>query len=70
MKYILIVFALSTATILSAEPPKDERRLFLEALERTGGNRTEAARLLGIRRATFYRRLAGLGIQTQEGGEG
>ncbi len=34
-----------------------ERRLILEALERTGGNVPEAAKLLGIGRATLYRKL-------------
>ena len=39
-----------------------ERERILAALERTHGNRTAAARLLGISRATFYRRLTELGI--------
>lgn len=39
-----------------------EKGAILTALERTGGNRSEAARLLGISRATFYRRLAELGL--------
>lgn len=30
----------------------------LGALQQTGGNRSEAARLLGMSRRTFYRRLA------------
>jgi DNA-binding NtrC family response regulator len=36
---------------------EDERARLLTALETANGNRTEAARLLGISRATFYRRL-------------
>ena len=35
----------------------DEKSLIMAALEKTGGNRKEAARVLGISRATFYRRL-------------
>lgn len=37
---------------------QDERTRMLAALQRTGGNRSEAARLLGMSRRTFYRRLA------------
>jgi PAS domain S-box-containing protein len=40
----------------------DEKQRLLAALERAGGKRTVAARLLGISRATLYRRLAGLEI--------
>jgi PAS domain S-box-containing protein len=34
------------------------------ALRQTGGNRSKAARLMGVSRATFYRRLIGAGIET------
>ena len=33
--------------------PRNQRDLITEALKKTGGNRTEAARLLGISRATL-----------------
>jgi transcriptional regulator of acetoin/glycerol metabolism len=39
-----------------------ERARILDALTRAGGNRTRAARLLGMSRATLYRRLERLGI--------
>jgi PAS domain S-box-containing protein len=41
---------------------EDERDRILAALEKTRGNRQQAAKLLGISRATFYRRLAELGV--------
>jgi two-component system nitrogen regulation response regulator GlnG/two-component system response regulator AtoC len=39
-----------------------ERRLILQAMERAQGNRAQAARLLGIRRALLYARARRLGI--------
>ncbi|MBA4017859.1 MAG: sigma-54-dependent Fis family transcriptional regulator [Pirellula sp.] len=40
-----------------------ERKLILEALKRTGGNVPEAAKMLGIGRATLYRKLEQYGIE-------
>lgn len=40
-----------------------ERRLITLALDRTGGNVPEAAELLGVSRATAYRKIAEYGIQ-------
>ena len=36
---------------------RDERNRIMEALRRTRGNRSKAARLIGVSRATFYRKL-------------
>ena len=43
---------------LSEAMDRYEGQYLCQALERTGGNRTEAARLLNIPRRTFYRKLA------------
>jgi len=40
-----------------------ERSLLLETLEKTGGNKSAAARLLNMSRSTFYERLAKYGIK-------
>ncbi|MGE3313449.1 MAG: sigma-54-dependent transcriptional regulator [Limisphaerales bacterium] len=45
-----------------SQPPVDDRTLLAQALQQTGGNRTQTARLLGISRATLYRRLSELGL--------
>jgi two-component system, NtrC family, response regulator AtoC len=41
-------------------------RLILRALEETRGNRTEAAKKLGISRRTLHRRLRELNLTTSE----
>jgi DNA-binding NtrC family response regulator len=51
---------------LSGNWADDERQRIVAALKRTGGNRTAAAQLLGIGRATLYRRIAQLGIADGE----
>ena len=40
----------------------DERGRIEDALERTGGNRSEAARLLGVSRVTLWKRMRRLGL--------
>lgn len=45
-------------TRLTALAPADEKERLQWALEKSGGNRTAAAKLLNISRATLYRRLA------------
>jgi transcriptional regulator of acetoin/glycerol metabolism len=44
------------------DTPLDEKQRLLAALEQAHGNRTAAARLLGMSRATFYRRLISFDI--------
>jgi len=50
---------------VSNGPVTDEKTSLQQALDRAGGNRAKAARLLGISRATFYRRLADLNIPSR-----
>lgn len=45
-----------------------EREKILEAMKKTGGNRTAAARLLGISRVTLWKRLKRLGLDGTPGG--
>ncbi len=49
--------------ISGLDGPLGEKERLLAALESAGGNRTVAARLLGISRATFYRRLEKLNME-------
>ena len=48
-----------------AEFTGDERQRILQALDKAGGKRLLAAKLLGISRATFYRRLQALGMGSE-----
>ena len=43
-----------------------ERDLITEALSKSGGNRTRAASLLGLKPSTFRDKLAKLGMDDQE----
>ncbi|MGH7494016.1 MAG: helix-turn-helix domain-containing protein [bacterium] len=40
-----------------------ERRYILHALQSVGGNRTHAARILGLNRKTLYRKLQQYGVE-------
>jgi DNA-binding NtrC family response regulator len=51
---------------MAGDPLNDEKTRFLDALTRSRGNRALAARLLGISRATLYRRLAELEINPDD----
>lgn len=51
---------------IPGDPLVDEKARFLDALNRSRGNRALAARLLGISRATLYRRLADLKVDPEE----
>ena len=57
-----IVGPAAFARSIPGDPLSDEKARFLDALNRSRGNRALAARLLGISRATLYRRLADLNI--------
>jgi transcriptional regulator with PAS, ATPase and Fis domain len=48
---------------LQAALREPERRLILEALDRSGWNRTRAAQELGIDRTTLYKKMRSLGIE-------
>lgn len=48
---------------LSEELARTERGAVKAALEATSGNRAQAARLLGIHRTAFYKKMARLGIR-------
>lgn len=49
-------------------PPADERQQIMDAIDRAGGNRKRAASLLGMSRATLYRRLDRYGISREDEG--
>jgi transcriptional regulator of acetoin/glycerol metabolism len=40
----------------------------LDARARSGGNRSEAARILGVSKSTFFARLKRFGIEDTQGG--
>jgi transcriptional regulator of acetoin/glycerol metabolism len=61
----------------SAKRPKNDRRtnseqkeVFLDALKKTGGNKSEAAKILGISRVTLWKRLKEHDIQVNRAVQG
>jgi two-component system response regulator HydG len=48
---------------VSLDIDTNERSLVMRALKQTGGNRTEAARILGISRRTLHRKLHTYGLE-------
>lgn len=48
---------------LALNDAQKEKECIMRALEETGGNRKEAARLLGISRSTLYEKLRKYGFQ-------
>ncbi|MGH7481697.1 MAG: sigma-54-dependent transcriptional regulator [Longimicrobiales bacterium] len=60
--------ATDAAALAGLSLPELERQVILETLERVGGNKTRAARELGIPRRTLYRRLARYGIVPERHG--
>ncbi|MFI5300631.1 MAG: sigma-54 interaction domain-containing protein, partial [Polyangiales bacterium] len=56
-----------TGCDLDAVIAEAERRLILQALERTGGVRTQAAKVLGVTFRSLRYRLAKLGLETGDG---
>jgi DNA-binding NtrC family response regulator len=64
----------SSHVLVAAEDPSElvpmeevERRYILRVLEAMGGNKTAAARTLGVERKTLYRKLEHFGIDTKKG---
>ncbi|MGF1508741.1 MAG: sigma-54 interaction domain-containing protein [Myxococcota bacterium] len=55
-------FAGDTFGSRRSKHPDDERARMLDALTRSGGNRSEAARLLGVSKSTFFDRLKRYGL--------
>jgi DNA-binding NtrC family response regulator len=61
-----ILYSQYPRALAAVTPHQDEKQRVLAALETAKGNRTVAARQLGISRATLYRRLASLDISPPE----
>jgi DNA-binding NtrC family response regulator len=59
-----------TTEVVLADLKRRARRRMIEALERTAGNQTEAARLLGISRRTLMNRMDRFGISRPRKGPG
>jgi DNA-binding NtrC family response regulator len=59
-----------TASQLDGTLERVEKRVLRRALERANGNKSEAARLLGLKRTTFLDKLRRNGLEPEEGAQG
>lgn len=50
----------------SVDPTLPEKKEIMDALQKCAGNRTKAARMMNISRATFYRKLRKYGIEAEK----
>ena len=55
----------ATRAARRTDAPDGERERYQSALDRASGSRADAAKLVGVSRATFYRRLKELGLPTR-----
>lgn len=51
----------------ASETPAEERQALLDALEKSGGNKARAARLLGLARSTYFSKLKKHGLADADG---
>ena len=51
---------------LRKSPKGDQRQELIQALQATGGNKSEAARRLGVSRVTLWKRIKKFGIQVEK----
>ncbi len=56
----------SALSLSSNDDPASERRLLIEALQECNGNKTKAARRLGLPRSTYFSKLKKHGIMDDE----
>jgi two-component system, NtrC family, response regulator HydG len=57
-----VIPALPYKTYYRPTPPDEERQQIMQALEESGGNRSQAARTLGMSRTTLWKRLKEYGL--------
>jgi two-component system nitrogen regulation response regulator GlnG len=65
MRFVRERLAAGTSNLYEEFAALTERRLFQEVLAHTGGNLTQAAKVLGINRGTLRTKLEGLGIREE-----
>lgn len=60
------IAAINPQVLMNEDNKPDEKDRIAAILQYTNNNRTEAAKILGMSRSTFYRRLVSLGLESEE----